>query len=171
MLDNPNVVLVNANKGKDIVENTTFTVSTVQRLPKQGGGASNIGFLVGDDLGEVDRAGNSTKQRNGNANAVKVTATYWLSTVNAKLDLKPFKPTAAQPSRTFSPVPLHPNEVVPVYSVNFEIPTAKTVNVQYTQIQYSQNVLLDFGVLSWPHISVATLVPTDAQELESSILR
>jgi len=27
------------------------------------------------------------------------------------------------------------------------------------QIQYAQNVTLDFGPLSWPHVSVATLIP------------
>jgi hypothetical protein len=35
-----------------------------------------------------------------------------------------------------------------------------TIQVPSTQIQYSQNVTLDFGVLSWPHISVATLIPS-----------
>ncbi|OHW98510.1 hypothetical protein CSPAE12_02804 [Colletotrichum incanum] len=165
MIDNPNVVLVNANKGKEIIDNTVFTISTTPTASNEGGGTSNIGFLVGDD--SPSKRGNG----DGNANAAKVTATYWVSTVNANIDLKPFKPTEAQPSRTFSPAPLRPNEVVPVFSVKFEIPSAKTVKVQYTQIQYSQNVFLDFGGLSWPHASVATLIPTDPQELHPSILR
>lgn len=165
MITNPNSVLDLANKGKDIIKHTSFTVSTESARPgttpkkEAGGGTSNIGFLAGND------------DNDGNAKAVKVTATYWVSTVNAKLNLKPFKPTPAKPSQTFSPVPLHANEVVPTFSVDFEIPTAKTVNVQYTQIQYSQNVILNFGSLSWPHVSVATLVPVDVQELQPSILR
>jgi len=29
-----------------------------------------------------------------------------------------------------------------------------------TQIQYSQTVFLNFNGLSWPHVSVATLMPS-----------
>jgi LysM repeat protein len=35
----------------------------------------------------------------------------------------------------------------------------QSITVTYTQIQYSQNVVLNFQTLSWPHVSVATLVP------------
>jgi hypothetical protein len=40
----------------------------------------------------------------------------------------------------------------------------KTIKVPGIQIQYSQTVNLNFGpgtMLTWPHVSVATLVPTD----------
>jgi hypothetical protein len=33
------------------------------------------------------------------------------------------------------------------------------ITVTATQIQYTQTVLLNFAGLSWPHVSVATLVP------------
>ena len=33
------------------------------------------------------------------------------------------------------------------------------IKVTYTQIQYTQRVILNFNGLSWPHVSVATLVP------------
>jgi hypothetical protein len=33
------------------------------------------------------------------------------------------------------------------------------IKVSYTQIQYSQRVILNFAGLGWPHVSVATLVP------------
>ena len=33
------------------------------------------------------------------------------------------------------------------------------ITVQATQIQYSQQVFLNFNNLTWPHVSVATLVP------------
>jgi hypothetical protein len=36
-----------------------------------------------------------------------------------------------------------------------------TVEVSYVQIQYTQTVLLNFNGLSWPHVSVATLVPAE----------
>ncbi len=39
-----------------------------------------------------------------------------------------------------------------------EITAPKTITVSYTQIQYSQTVFLNFNGLTWPHVSVATLV-------------
>jgi len=47
------------------------------------------------------------------------------------------------------------------FSVTSQTPTAEdtTINVPYTQIQYTQTVLLNFNGLTWPHVSVATLVP------------
>jgi hypothetical protein len=41
------------------------------------------------------------------------------------------------------------------------IPAETTIDVTYTQIQYTQTVFLDFNGLTWPHVSVATLVPND----------
>jgi hypothetical protein len=35
------------------------------------------------------------------------------------------------------------------------------ITVTYTQIQYSQLVILNFTGLGWPHASVATLVPAE----------
>lgn len=44
-------------------------------------------------------------------------------------------------------------------------PSADTVgtmiDVFYTQIQYTQTVLLNFNGLTWPHVSVANFVPND----------
>jgi hypothetical protein len=47
------------------------------------------------------------------------------------------------------------------FSVTSQKPTSgKTeIDVSYTQIQYTQTVLLNFNRLTWPHVSVATLVP------------
>jgi hypothetical protein len=42
-----------------------------------------------------------------------------------------------------------------------EITAPKTITVVSTQIQYSQVVFLNFAGLTWPHVSVATLVPTE----------
>ena len=36
------------------------------------------------------------------------------------------------------------------------------------QIQYSQQVLLNFNGLSWPHVSVATLVPASPLPVPAS---
>ena len=35
----------------------------------------------------------------------------------------------------------------------------RKLTVRYTQIQYTQTVLLNFNGLTWPHVSVNTLVP------------
>jgi len=53
---------------------------------------------------------------------------------------------------------------VPTFSVipPKEITEPITIKVTSTQIQYSQTVLLNFNGLTWPHVSVATLVPADA---------
>ena len=49
------------------------------------------------------------------------------------------------------------------FSVTSQTPTAEdtTIDVSYTQIQYTQTVLLNFNHLTWPHVSVATLVPNE----------
>ena len=44
-----------------------------------------------------------------------------------------------------------------------------TLTVRYTQIQYSQSVFLNFGPLTWPHVSVATLIPAAPIPVPASI--
>jgi hypothetical protein len=46
--------------------------------------------------------------------------------------------------------------------VNPPIPITapRSITVKATQIQYSQHVFLNFNTLTWPHVSVATLVPS-----------
>jgi hypothetical protein len=39
-----------------------------------------------------------------------------------------------------------------------EVTEARTITIRFTQIQYSQTVNLSFNGLTWPHVSVATLV-------------
>ncbi|EXK77422.1 hypothetical protein FOQG_17864 [Fusarium oxysporum f. sp. raphani 54005] len=166
ILDDPNTVLRKANERKNIVENTTFTVSSSPEHPELGGGTSNIGFLIGADAG-VNTA--SVASRSGNANAVKVTAQYWISKVRTQIHLDPFdgKPGT---KKMVSPASLGPRDAVPKFILDFEVPTAKTVTVEYTQIQYSQNVILDFNGLSWPHVTVGTLAPTAKHRLRDVIV-
>ncbi|KAM5353704.1 hypothetical protein ACJ41O_000354 [Fusarium nematophilum] len=160
MLDNPNIVLSDANSGKNIIDNTSFTVSTVDpKTPVEefGGGTSNIGFLVGADAGAA-----TITSQTGNATAVKVTAQYWISTVQASIVLEPS-------TKTVSPVPSGPRDAVPSFLVDFDVTVQKTVTVQYTQIQYTQEVDLDFNGLRWPHVTVATLAPS-GQALSSVLV-
>jgi hypothetical protein len=149
-INDPNLILRDINKTKPITKHFEFTVSTKHStLP--GGGVANIAFLMA-----------GTKPENpisGNANATKVTCTYWISTLAHKLDI----PADDYSTKNFIGKPTDDVEGVP--GPQFEVVIGKktnqknTITVESTQIQYSQNVTLDFGKLSWPHISVATLAP------------
>jgi hypothetical protein len=44
------------------------------------------------------------------------------------------------------------------------------VTVVTTQIQYTQKVMLNFFGLTWPHVSVATLVPADPIMIPENLL-
>ena len=92
IVNNPNAMLTKELAGKHITKTQVLEVSTAG-----GGGVENIPFIV------------------ANANAVSVSATFWIETV----------------------------------MVGF---------IPILQLQYTQTVLLDFLGLSWPHVSVATLI-------------
>jgi hypothetical protein len=104
MVNNPNIVLVNALAGQNVTSTSTLKVSTLPlNPPATGGGTSNIAFLQGAAGGP-------------NALDAQVDAIFWIETVKDK--------------------------------------NGKT----FHQLQYTQTVLLNFNGLSWPHVSVATLV-------------
>jgi hypothetical protein len=103
-VDDPNSLLRDALKNQTVRSTTTLHVST-NALPVPGGGTDNTAFLVGGPDGP-------------NANAVLVTATFWLETIEGSPD--------------------------------------------FQQLQYSQTVILNFNNLSWPHVSVATLILSNA---------
>ncbi|TPX11742.1 uncharacterized protein E0L32_007479 [Thyridium curvatum] len=166
ILDDPNTVLRNANQGKTITENTTFTVMTAATQPDLGGGTSNIGFLIGADAG-IKTA--SPGNRSGNANAARVSAQYWVSKVRSEIQLEPSN-TKDEPKKMVSPPSLGARDVVPRFLVDFDVPSPKKVAIEYNQIQYSQLVILDFNGLNWPHVTVATLAPTARQKLSSVIV-
>jgi hypothetical protein len=158
ILTDPNTVLRNANVGKTIIKTIVFTVSTTPTAPEVGGGTVNINFLRGDSKGP-------------NANAVQMTATFWIETVQHKIVIPIFKP-GQPPLKIRAPAP-HPGARVPVFVANppHEITVPKTITVTSTQIQYSQTVCLDFEGLTWPHVSVATLTPTAEQPIPLSALK
>ncbi|KAJ4118956.1 hypothetical protein NW768_010699 [Fusarium equiseti] len=156
ILNDPNTILREANEGKHIVQNAMFTVSTNAPAGMFGGGTSNIGFNIGADAGQKGPATKAGK--NGNANAVDVTAQYWVSTIHAEVELDP----GMRVGQTVSPAAKGPRDAVPEFYIDkhVKIPAErKTVTVAYSQIQYSQMVFLDFNGLKWPHVTVATLAP------------
>jgi hypothetical protein len=98
MVDDPNIVLRDANAGKNITSAIKLQVSSSTKSVL-GGGTANTAFLRGDS--------------EPNAVAAKASSTFWLSRIDGE--------------------------------------------ARASQLQYTQRVLLDFGGLSWPHVTVATL--------------
>lgn len=158
-LSNPNKVIADVVDKMNITSHTEINISTkpgspifggasLPATPPFGGGTDNIAFLLGD-------AG-VTKP---NANAIQMEATFWIETVATTILVPPFKP-GDQPL-TITPDATSPGQPVPTFEVKppLAITAPKKINVTYTQIQYSQSVLLVFAGLNWPHISVSTLVP------------
>ena len=156
ILTDPNTVLRNENQGKVFSKTSVFTVSTVPSAANEGGGTANIAFLVGIPIGTAGAG-----ETGPNANAVQMTATFWVSEVKYSIVVPVRKLhdattiiTAAEP---------HPGAVVPSFRVDppHEITKPTTITVTALQIQYTQQVFLNFKGLTWPHVSVATLVPKD----------
>jgi hypothetical protein len=153
-INNPNQFLNEINDNKDFVGHWTFTVRS--KHPKiGGGGVSNIAFLV-------DGAKPTFKDSvSGNAAATEVICQYWVSVVRHQVDIPAGDYT--DPSAVVKATPNDDMDDVPGprfwIQVGRKLTEKKTIELTSTQIQYSQNVRLDFGTLSWPHISVATLAP------------
>ena len=148
MLDDPNTVLRNAIAGQNIVSTTVITISTKPATPLFGGGTENIAFLLGD-----------AETQKPNAQALQMTAIFWIETVEHTLNIPIFKPgqgplmlSAAAP-KLGGPVARF------VATPPTEITAPRTIKFQSKQIQYTQTVMLNFKGLTWPHVSVATLVP------------
>jgi hypothetical protein len=153
-LNNPNKILRDINAKKNIVSHFTFTVSTKPTSQLPGGGVANIAFLGSG-------AKNPPTAATGNANAVAVTCQYWVSTIVHDVVVKAGDYDKNPQSPDLSPEETKQGIKAPKFRVELNKKVSKdtVIKVPSTQIQYSQNVTLDFGVLSWPHISVATLIP------------
>jgi hypothetical protein len=157
VLNDPNTVLRDAIAGQTITKTIVFTVSTAPPLPEFGGGTANIAFLQGNPPVTTP-----------NANAVQMTATFWIETVEHKIVIPVFKP--GQPPLRIAAPTAKPGQIAPVFLVEppREITEPITITVTSTQIQYSQVVFLNFAGLTWPHVSVATLTPATEQTVPIS---
>jgi hypothetical protein len=142
LLDNPNMLLLKHIDGLNIISTDVIQIDTQSKIP--GGGTNNIAFLTGDGKGP-------------NASAVEMSAIFWIETVQAVIEVGPAEAGVAQSVTTVVPN----GAPAPVFSVTSasNIDKKRSVTVTYQQIQYSQNVSLNFANLTWPHMSVATLVP------------
>jgi hypothetical protein len=157
MLTDPNTLLRNHIASQNILSTTTISISTSPATPLFGGGSDNIAFLLGNAAALPNPA-----PAGPNAQTLKMTATFWIETVEHVIVVPIFKP--GQPPLTVWAETGDAGQPVPKFLVNppIEITTPRSIKVKSTQIQYSQQVFLNFNTLTWPHVSVATLVPSDA---------
>jgi hypothetical protein len=153
MLDNPNSLLSDQISKQKILTTTTILISTNPAAPLFGGGTANIAFLLGQ----------AAPSPNPNANAVLMTAVFWIETVQEVFTIDHYR--VGSPPLLLRATASVPGQRVAHFKVTppFDIDPAKPrkLTVTFTQIQYSQNVTLNFKGLSWPHVSVNTLVPAD----------
>ena len=164
ILDDPNTVLFNANIGKSINKTSTIHISTNPTASQLGGGTANIDFLVGAKTGTTSGP---------NAQAAQMDATFWISEVSHNITV-PVHTLGQGPLEIAAPSPVKGAPAgfhAPSFIVDppVAITAPKTITVTSTQIQYSQTVLLNFATLSWPHVSVATLIPKDPIKVPNSV--
>jgi len=160
ILDDPNTVLRNHIIGQKITATTVISIATMPAAPLFGGGVDNIAFLLGDK---------NTPPSKPNAQTLQMTATFWIETVEHKILVPIFRP--GQPPLNIKGIAKVPGQPVPVFSVKppIAITAPREITFTSTQIQYSQTVMLNFNTLTWPHVSVATLVPSDPIEVPHSV--
>jgi hypothetical protein len=139
--------------GQTITSTTVIIISSAPPPPPQvlpfGGGVDNIAFLLGQAAATAP-----------NAQALQVSAIFWIETVQETLLVPPYKR-----GRTFAikAKPSIQGQRVPTFLVTApeDMDAPREIKVNFTQIQYTQTVMLNFAGLTWPHVSVNTLVPAD----------
>ncbi|MBV8399310.1 MAG: hypothetical protein JOZ17_11305 [Acetobacteraceae bacterium] len=158
ILTDPNTLLRNHIAKQKITSTTTIFISTAPTAPLFGGGTDNIAFLLGNQAGSVP-----------NANAVQMQAVFWIETVEHTIHIPIFR--LGQPPLVVQAATGEAGQPVPRFKVTptVEITEPRQITVRTTQIQHSQRVLLNFNGLSWPHVSVATLVPSDPISVPPSV--
>ena len=181
MLDNPNVILENEIASQTMDSFVTLIVTTdsagtlptpppnptippappVPTAPGFAGGPAEIAFLTGD---------NHTPPQSPNAHAFKMKAIFWIETVLETIVVPPC-PANGLPI-TIQAAPRAGSSLRPTFTLTppKDILAPKKIVVPYIQIQYSQTVFLNFNTLTWPHVSVATLIPADPIVVPVSLL-
>jgi len=154
MLDDPNSLLRDLISKQNIISTTTIFVSTAPPPPVGlfGGGTDNIAFLLGQP---------AVPPPTPNAQALQMVAVFWIETVQEVILVPPY--TVGAPPFAIKGKRSVQGQRVPTFSVTppFDLDRPREITVTFTQIQYSQTVLLNFAGLTWPHVSVNTLVPAD----------
>jgi len=160
LLDDPNSLLRAHISKQKIVSTTTLFISTAPPPPPPlfGGGTDNIAFLLGQAAATAP-----------NAQATQMIAVFWVETVEEVITVPPMH--VGGPPFAAKATPSVPGQRVPTFSVTapFDTEVPRQLTVRFTQIQYTQTVLLNFAGLTWPHVSVNTLVPADEITVPSSV--
>jgi hypothetical protein len=158
MLTDPNIVLRNHIATQNIISTTTISIATNPGLPLFAGGTDNIAFLMGDPTAA-----------NPNAQTVNMLATFWIETVEHTILVPPFRP--GRPPLIIAAETGEAGQPAPRFLINPPIPIPRPIPITFLsiQIQYSQQVFLNFNTLTWPHVSVATLVPADPIPIPPSV--
>jgi len=167
MLNDPNTVLRNQIANQNISETICIDISTAPTAPLFGGGLADIAFLLGVNPPPADALG-------PNAHTVLMRATFWIETVVYQIEVPPISagdaPLVLYPVQTNPRIPLVPRFLVSIPYVEGKRFAGGTITMFTTQIQYSQEVILNFSGKSWPHVSVASLVPADPISVPASLL-
>jgi hypothetical protein len=157
MLDNPASLLSTHLTGLTVTSNTAITVSTRPTPPLFGGGNNNMAFLMGD-----------AHATSPNAQAATMEATFWIETVEYTIQVPVH--ALGQPPLTIAAEGGSGGAPVPEFLIDppVAITAPRTIKATATQIQYAQKVFLNFNGLTWPHVSVATLVPASPVAVSAS---
>ena len=167
MLTDPNTLLRNQIANQTISETICINISTAPTAPLFGGGVADIAFLLGANHPSADAVG-------PNAQTVLMRATFWIETVVYQIEVPPMgagdAPLVLCPVQTNPPIPLVPRFLISAPHVEGKRFAGGTLTMFTSQIQYSQEVILNFSGKSWPHVSVASLVPADPISVPASLL-
>ncbi|RFB75018.1 hypothetical protein DYH55_23055 [Methylovirgula sp. 4M-Z18] len=188
MLDDPNTVLRDQIQHQTITETIVIGISTNTAAPlfggplrggatpttppppitpDFGGGTDNIAFLQGVPNPPPSAVG-------PNAQSLQMDAVFWIETVEYEIDVPELlagsPPVVLQPIATVPKVPLTPSFVASVPFIPGKRFPGGKIKMKTTQIQYTQKVILNFAALSWPHVSVASLVPSSPIEIPDYLL-
>jgi hypothetical protein len=160
LLDDPNSLLRSHISKQKIINTIALITSTAPPPPPPlfGGGTDNIAFLLGQPAATAP-----------NAQATQMTAIFWIETVEEVLDVPDL---IAGQHVILKAKPGIPGQRVAKFSLSppFDV-DEQQITVHFTQIQYTQTVMLNFAGLTWPHVSVNTLVPEDPIVVPASLLK
>lgn len=183
MVTDPATVLRDQTRHQTITQTVAIGISTHPATPLPGGplpaGAAPAplvpGFAGGTaDIAFLDGVPNPPPTAQGpNAQALQMDAVLWIETVQYQVQVPPL--LAGTPPVVLHPVPTTPPSLQPSFSAAIPSVPGKSfkgglVTVAATQIQYAQKVILNFAGLSWPHVSVATLVPSSPVPIPAALL-
>lgn len=157
ILDDPNSILRTHIASQKITQTVVIVISTSPASPLFGGGTDNIAFLQGDSNANIPPGAPGA-----NAQTVLLSAVFWIETVEHTITVPIFKP--GQAPLLIPEAPDGSGRPIATFFVRppVEITAPRQITFATTQIQYSQVVNLNFNGLTWPHVSVATLVPSGA---------